>query len=174
MPSRWTLALTAFTLVAPTVVYSEVTMETINDCLNQGLMHVLTATDVANYAVIPSIARSVAGPAWKTLSERDHKRLEQVVLDTMINRLRERGREFAGAVAYAEVTESSLKYPDQYTISGKLNARGTAYWFQTIAYITTKQCKFYTLNIENVFVLSSWLKKQPAVAAQLKVFGVKQ
>lgn len=154
-------------------VYAEVSAAEIDDCLERGLNSILAAQNVEQYAVISNITRNVVGRPWGTLSEVDQETLQAIVLDTIKRKLHERGAEFQGATVGEITVVPSKDWPHQYTISGELLAHGIPYWFQTIANISKDRCRFYTLNIENMFTLSGWLREQPAVREKMKALGLK-
>lgn len=155
---------------------AEVTTADINACLNRGLRSILSAEDIARYAIIPNITKNIVGPQWQQLSDGELQELEAVVLAVMTTRLRERGTRYRNATALAEEShiKASVEHKNRYSISGTIYFDGVPYWFETIAFVTEERCSFYTLNVENVFTLSGWLREQTAIQAKLEALGLKQ
>lgn len=172
--NKWCGLLASLNLFYSTTVWAETGVDKrISDCLNRGLQSLLTARGVSDYAAITNITRNVVGPAWRQLDDQLRGQLEATVLLAMEKRLHEKGAEFRDAVVTAEKLEPSSRYPNFYQISGTISSGGQPYWFETQATISKRECRFYTLNIENYFILSAWLRDQASVKAKMKELGLK-
>ena len=156
----------ALMLTVPSSVHAD---ELEENCINRALDNILQGKNITQYVAIENITRTIVGPQWKTLDEKEKKLLKDVVYTVMRARIVAKGKDYIGIRVHDIKIDHSETYAGKVDISGYI---GT-YFFETIAVITEKECYFYTLSIEGMFQLYNWLGNQPEVQSAMKSLKLK-
>lgn len=154
------------TLIHPRAVYAN---EVVENCVNRALANILQGQDISKYVAIENITRTIVGPQWKPLSNEEKQLLTDVVYKVMSARIVEKGKEYVGIKVSGIKIDPSEKYAGKVEISGHIGV----YFFETTAMISKKKCYFYTLSIEGMFKLHSWLGDQPEIQSTMKGLKLK-
>ena len=144
----------------------------IQTCLDRGLVNVLQG----ELSLIDTqfVAMQVAGPQWKSLTPTEQATLHTTIKSVMERRIKKNAGSYMGATVIIKNIKTSNKVPNYYTISGFIATKDQgSYSYSTQVIVSSTQCRFYTLVIEGLFRLSTWLRDQPEVTALLSKKGSK-
>jgi hypothetical protein len=154
--------------VAESGVAAANTEALVDTCLNRAFENVLQAQNIPQFVSIPNLTKNIVGRQWQQLTPEELTELEATVHAVMAAQIREQGQSYAGAEIRVRNITPSDRYPDQYQIEGTINQ----YFFKVIAKVSSDSCLFYTLNIEDMFTLSNWLKDHPTIRKKVRELGL--
>ncbi len=154
------------TLIHPRIVNAN---ELVENCINRALENILQGQNILTYVAIENITRTIVGPQWKPLRTKEKKLLTDIVFKVMRARIVEKGKDYLGIKVSGIKINPSEKYAGKVEVSGHIGI----YFFETTALISSEKCYFYTLSIEGMFKLHSWLGSQPEVQNTMKGLKLK-
>lgn len=145
-------------------------------CIEKGMLGILSnSAPVDTYIGIDLVTSTVIGPAYRGMNQSDRSEFASAIRIALKRGLQKLSDQLTGANVFPKTEKTSGKNKDFHGITGFVTTRsGTRYSFVTNGYLTPSRCQFYTLQLEGLFNLRSWLQQQIEVVSLFQRYGIKQ